>query len=177
MNAMSEGPVQVAILGDSVYLKPCGFATQCNCLAVPDFLDAMFRAGCKYAIFDLDQCGGMDSTFLGVIAHAASALPHRRGKTVAVVNANQRALTQLQRVGLLPLVCLRQEKVETPGGLELQDMSYFPFPKTPYERLERIRDLHQRLVHLNEGNRELFGPFLEMLEEELKRSREQGGKQ
>lgn len=57
----------------TVYLKPFGFATQQNSLGIPDFVSAMFRAGCNSVSFDLACCRGMDSTFLGVIAYAAMA--------------------------------------------------------------------------------------------------------
>ncbi len=173
MTDEAEDHVEVAVLGKKVYVKPFGYATQRNSLGIPDFLDAMFRAGCNCAVFDLADCKGMDSTFLGVMAEAATALPHRRGKNVVVLNADQRAERQLRRVGLMLLVTLRREPVDLPQQLQLRQMDFVDLPKTQYQRLERIRDLHRQLVALNSGNRELFGPFLEMLDEEIQQSREE----
>jgi anti-anti-sigma regulatory factor len=172
MNSEAEDSVEVAILGKCVYLKPEGFATQRNSLGIPEFLDAMFRTGCTHAVFDLSECRGMDSTFLGVIADAATALPQRRGKTVIILNANERGRRQLRRVGLLPLVRVLDREVKPPEPMELRKMDFVDFPKTQYEKLKKIRDLHQRLIGLNEGNRELFGPFIEMVEEELEQTRQ-----
>jgi anti-sigma B factor antagonist len=161
--------IQVAVLAKTVYLRPSGFALQSNSLGIPDFLRAMFRAGCNSAVFDLADCAGMDSTFLGVIADAATALPHRRGRTVAVLNAGERATRQLHRVGLLPLVTLRTEPTTLPERIHLREVDFVDVPRTENQRLERVRDLHQQLVDLNSGNRELFGTFVEMLNRELGR--------
>jgi hypothetical protein len=172
MGETTEGRLEVAVLGKSVYLRPHGFATQRNSLGIPDFLDAMFRVGCSCVVFDLVDCEGTDSTFLGVIADAATALPHRRGKTVVVLNPGPNVRRQIRRVGLRPLVCLCEEEVGVPEDLQLREMDFVNLPKNQFDRLQRIRHLHEQLIKLNEGNRALFGPFLEMLDEELKQSRE-----
>jgi len=171
MNSEAEDIIEVAILGKCVYLKPRGFASQRNSLGIPEFLDGMFGTGCTHAVFDLSECRGMDSTFLGVIADAATALPRRRGKTVIVLNVNERGRRQLRRVGLLPLIRVIEKEVKPPEPLDLRKMDFVDLPRTQYEKLKKIRDLHQQLVRLNEGNRELFGAFIEMVEEELARSR------
>ncbi len=87
---VDEERTEIAIVGKTVYLKPIGMATQQNCLGIPDFLETMFRIGCRHVVFDLAHCTGMDSTFLGVIADAATALPQVPGKTVLVINAGER---------------------------------------------------------------------------------------
>jgi hypothetical protein len=161
----------VAIIDKNVYLKPFGLASQDNSLGVPDFLSAMFRAGCKSVTFDLEECTGMDSTFLGVVASAASAAPHMPGRNVVILNASVSSVGQLQRIGLLSMVCLHQEAVEPPPGLELREIDFMHFPKTEYQRLERILQLHQELAQLNEKNQQNFGSFLAMLAEELRNCR------
>ncbi len=170
MGKSPQDHLQVAVLGKNVYVKIYGFATQQNCLGIPDFLDAMFRVGCTSAVFDMSDSRGVDSTFLGVVADAATALSHRRGKSVVVLNADRKVKRQMQRVGLLPLIRLREEKVELPEDVELREVDFLDFPANEQDRLERIRDLHQRLVDLNEGNRQLYGSFITMLGEELKKA-------
>jgi hypothetical protein len=159
--------IEVAVIERTVYLKPFGFATQGNSLGIPDFVSAMFRAGCNSVTFDLACCKGMDSTFLGVIAEAAVARARGHGRTVVVLNADELLARQLRRIGLLPLICLHKGKVDLPAGVELQQIDFLHFPKTEYQRLQKIKDLHERLAEMNEPNRLLFGPFIEMLEEEL----------
>lgn len=170
-----ESHIEVAVIDSTVYLKPFGFATQQNCLGIPDFLEAMFRVGCKRVAFDLGECKGMDSTFLGVIADAATAVPNRPGKTVVVLNCRENALRQLRRIGLLPLVCVHEETVEPPQ-MQLSQIDFIHFPKTPQQRLQTIKRLHQQLTELNEKNKQLFGPFIAMLDEELQQRRQEDQK-
>jgi anti-sigma B factor antagonist len=163
--------IEAAIIDENVYLKPIGLATQDNCLGIPDFVDAMLRAGCTSVSFDLKECLGMDSTFLGVVAGAATATPHVPGRHVVILNAGERAVRVLQRVGLLPLVCLHEGAAEPPANIELRRIDFVHLPRTERERLERIKELHLELARLNEKNLETFGPFIEMLNEELQANR------
>ncbi len=166
-----QGYIAVAIIGQNVYLKPVGLATQDNSLGIPDFLEAMFRAGCTSVSFDLSECTGMDSTFLGVIAAAAKSAPHLPGKSVVILNADERLVRMLMRVGLLPLVAVHQDEVEPPEDMELRRIDFVHLPRTEVERLETIKRLHQELVELNERNRQVFGSFIDMLNEELRQAR------
>jgi len=171
---LNEEGTEIAIVGKSVYLKPVGMATQQNCLGIPDFLEAMFRIGCRHVVFDLAQCTGMDSTFLGVVADAATSLPHTPGKTVLVLNAGERSVSLLRRIGLLPLVALHEGTACPPESLELRRIDFVHFPKTEVERITKIKDLHQSLAELNEKNRRTFGSFITMLEEELAQQEKAG---
>ena len=142
-------------------------ATQENGLGIPDFLRAVFRLGCRHVVFDLGQCTGMDSTFLGVVADAATALPQTPGKTVLVLNASERLVALLQRIGLVPLISLHAGAATPPDCIQFRQIDFVHFPATEVERLTKIKDLHQKLCQLNEKNRRLFGSFITMLEEEL----------
>jgi len=170
----NEDRIEVAIIDTTVYLKPFGFATQQNSLGIPDFVHAMFRTGCAHVAFDLAECKGMDSTFLGVIADAASANPRKPGRTVIILNAAEALIRVLERIGLLPLVCLRHEKVGPPAHIVLRQIDFVHFPKTEYQKLQTVKRLHEQLVMLNEKNRQLFEPFVAMLEKELGACQDEG---
>jgi hypothetical protein len=165
--------VQVAVLENNVYVKPVGYATQRTCLGVPDFLEAMFRQGCKSVTFDLKDCKGMDSTFLGVVASAAMSRAHGGGRAVVVLNAGERLVHELRVVGLLPLVALKKEPCELPEDIKLADLDLVHMPGNERDRVVRIKRLHQELVKLNSANKRRFEGFVKMLEEEL--SHEEGG--
>jgi len=170
---VDEDRIEVAIIDKTVYLKPFGCATQRNSLGIPDFLRAMFRTGCIYVAFDLAECKGMDSTFLGVIADAATYNPNRAGKTVVVFNACDALVQLLRRIGVLPLVSLAGANVEAPAPIYLRQIDFVHFPKTEYQKLQTVKRLHDQLAQLNERNRQLFGPFLAMLEDELQAQRDE----
>jgi anti-sigma B factor antagonist len=164
---VDEEHTEIAIVGKTVYLRPIGMATQQNSLGIPDFLEAMFRIGCRNVVFDLGRCTGMDSTFLGVVADAATSLPHTPGKTVLVLNAGERSVSLLRRIGLLPLITLHEGAANPPEEVQFRQIDFVHFPRSETERISRIKDLHKTLAELNEKNRRTFGSFITMLEEEL----------
>ena len=163
-----EGRIDVAIIGETIYVKPTGYATQNNSLGLPDFFSAMFRQGCTSVTFDLKDCRGVDSTFLGVMAVAAMSNVRGGHKAVVVLNAGPRMTQQLRMVGLLPVVVLKEGPIQTPPDLQVKQVDLVHLPKTERERVEKIKGLHEELIKLNEKNRERFSSFVEMLELELR---------
>ena len=162
-----EGHIDIAVIGNNIYVRPIGYATQNNSLGLPDFFTAMFKQGCNSVSFDLKDCCGMDSTFLGVIAVAAMSHAHGRDKAVVVLNATVRARHQLCLIGLTPVIALKGEPTEPPCGLTLKNVDLVHLPKTERERIETIKRLHEELIKLNDRNRQEFARFVEMLEAEL----------
>jgi anti-anti-sigma regulatory factor len=169
-----EDYIGVAIMDKTVYLKPCGCAIRENSLGLPDFLRSMFREGCMRVAIDLENCQGMDSTFLGVVADAATNLPRHGGKNVIILNAGERARRELATVGLLGLVEMADESVEPPEDLEMQRVDFLPFPDDSRERAEQVKYLHEQLTKLNDANKKKFGDFIQMLERELEEQSDTG---
>ena len=159
--------ILVAVVGKTVYVKPFGYATQRTCLGLPDFLRAMLREGCTSVAFDLAQCDGMDSTFLGVIASAALSGMEPPGKRVIMLNAGEHVRRELHMIGLMDYLAFSSEGCQPPRSLKLSRIDFVHLPATERERLQRIKDLHEELIKLNEKNRRNFGPFVKMLGEEL----------
>ena len=162
--------ILVAVLDRTVYVRPFGYATQKDCLGLPDFLKAMFREGCVNVAFDLGETVGMDSTFLGVIASAAMPGPRTGEKSVVVLNADEHARRELRTIGLVGVIALRDEPYEPPADVELSEVDFVHLPGTERERLIRIKELHEGLVKLNDKNKRNFGAFVKMLDEELERN-------
>lgn len=162
-----ESYIGVLIIDKSVYLKPVGYATQDNSLGIPTFLRAMFRCGCVRVAVDLEDCQGMDSTFLGVMADAATNLPKHGETTLLILNASEKEKQELSTVGLLPLVNVVDKPFHPPAGLDLQKVDFFHLPDSDTERIKEIKRLHEQLVQLNEENKRQFGSFISMLEDEL----------
>ena len=166
-----ESYIGVLIIEKSVYLKPVGYATQDNSLGIPTFLRAMFRCGCTKVAIDLENCRGMDSTFLGVMADAATNLPKHGETSLLILNASEKNKQELATVGLLPLVKIVEKPYHPPAGLDLQKVDFFHLPDSDTERIKEIKRLHEQLVNLNERNKEQFGSFISMLEEEFQETK------
>lgn len=166
-----ESYIGVLIIKKCVYLKPFGYATQDNSLGIPTFLRAMFHCGCVRVAIDLENCRGMDSTFLGVMADAATNLPRHGDASLVILNASDKNKKELATVGLLPLVKIVEKPYHPPAGLDLQTVDFFHLPDSDTERIKEIKRLHEQLVNLNEKNKAQFGSFISMLEEELQETK------
>lgn len=162
-----EGRIEVAVIDKTVYVKPVGYATQDNCLGLPDFLTTMYRQGCLGVTFDMKDCHSIDSTFLGVIASAAISRGEGGRRTVVVLNAGERVKHELRMVGLMSVVALKKGLVEPPEGLQLKQIDFVHLPANERKRIGVIKSLHEEMIKLNQKNRELFSGFVEMLSEEL----------
>ncbi len=168
-----DGEIMVAVFNKTIYIKPFGFATQQNALGLPDFLKVMLQKGNQKVAFDLLECVEMDSTFLGGIASAALTPTLRKKKNVVILNASEHAKRQIQLIGLQDLTALKEEACTPPPDLQLSRIDFFHLPSSEKERLERIKELHEQLAGLNARNRQNFGAFVKMLDEELQQKKEE----
>jgi len=158
------GYYEVALGKRAVYVRVYGLATMNNCLCVRDFIDDMLRSDHHFVIVDLANCTGMDSTFMGVLASAATFDRTQPEPAVAVVNASAALKGLLDSVGISELVFIDEQPFACPeiDFLRLEDKA------SEEERLACVRDAHKRLVAVSEENEKVFGPFLTLLETEMR---------
>ena len=159
-----EGHFEVALCGDKIYVRAVGLASMNNTPALQTFVDEMLEKGATHVIVDLEGCSGMDSTFMGAVAGMAFPLGKGPAPRVTVINASPNNMRLLEGLGLGEVVELCHEWVASPCVQTERVSGEAPAE----ERLELIRDAHQKLIELDPRNREKFGPFLRLLEEEIR---------
>ncbi|NOZ23736.1 MAG: STAS domain-containing protein [Planctomycetes bacterium] len=165
-----DGTIDIALCDKMIYVKVTGLGTMNNCMSLLELCVSLLDAGYKEVAFDLAKCDGMDSTFLGVIAGIATHGPDRKGPKVTVVNCGKECLSSLEIVGLTKFVNLKSEPVQTP------DVEMFRLEEEDVPDMDRvgfIREAHEQLLLIDKHNRDLFGPLLRMLGDELS---QKGGK-
>lgn len=162
----SDDRVDVAIHDHTLFVKVQGLAKQDNCLGIPDLLQAVMSQGCQVAIFEMSRCTGMDSTFMGVLAHSAEALNREGRKGVILVNTGEHCLRQLRKIGLLPSLVIKTQPVPIPD-LEFKAVDDIHLPESERDRLIMIKQMHEELTKLNEDNEVQFGQVIRAIEEEL----------
>lgn len=153
--------IKVARAGLAVLMRVSGLGNMSISLALGDFTSSSLQAGYRHFALDLADCTGMDSTFMGTIAGMSSQIKSRAG-WMCLLNISGYNRKLLETVGVWKLVQVKENfsiaPVETecllPGG-------------DPDRRLEHIRQAHEKLVAIDERNRERFGKFLAALEEEM----------
>jgi anti-anti-sigma regulatory factor len=158
------GYYEVAIGARAVYVRVHGLATMSNCLCLRTFIEELLAAGRSFIVVDLADCAGMDSTFMGVLAGAATSERNGRPPGIAAVNVSEPLLRLLKNVGLTELIFVEPEPFETPA-LEFVRLAEQRGEK---DRLACVQAAHEHLMKLNERNEEIFRPLVAALELEMK---------
>ena len=161
---MPGGYYEVATGARAVYVRVHGIATMVNCLCLRGFLEGLLAEGGSFVIVDLADCAGMDSTFMGVLAGAATYERNGKSPGVALVNVSEPLMRQLKDVGLTELVFVETEPFETPA---LEFVRLEEQGGGEKERLACVHAAHEHLMKINERNEAIFRPFVAALEREM----------
>jgi len=161
---------------DSFYVKVVGLATMTNSAGLQEVLEGACRGGIRRFIFDLEECSGFDSTFMGILLGVALQGDGKNGESngsspdgkvltsVMLVNATAAHSKLLAGVGIDRLVHLRREPLKLPP-VDLKRLE--DGTADPQRRIRSIVYAHENLVRLGGPNIEKFGAMLEALKREL----------
>jgi len=150
------GKIEVACMTRVLYVRVSGLATMHNCGSLSDLCNSVLEDDCDEVLFDLGNCTGMDSTFMGVMAGLRLRCPHGPSP-VTIVNADPHAVKLMDGLGLSEVVDVRREPLETPAveTQEVQDNWL-----TEGDKIKFITQAHENLVAIDIRNQERFGPLL-----------------
>ncbi len=148
----------VKIEGDSAFLTVVGKASYLNCRCVGDFFTSVANKNCKTLSIDTEQCTGMDSTFLGMIAGVALKL-RKYSATVTLQNLNERNTQLVENLGLFKLVQVGQNQSSLEKTSELEKSN---------AGSSAMVDAHENLVKADESNRAKFEDVISFLRKESK---------
>jgi anti-anti-sigma regulatory factor len=154
---------------DPVIVKVRGRASFQSSHLVKEFFERAMRDGRRRFAVDFSECGGMDSTFLGVLASTAIELRRLvpRGSLV-FCRLGPRNLELVRNLGLHRLATVDADpccapEASSPGRpLEGQRLSEI-------EMARLVLEAHQRLVEADPAN---FGKFRDVIDELQRRVRE-----
>lgn len=94
----------VAICGASALVRVRGRGSFKVAPPLKQFALTAAEQGCRQFVFDMDECIGMDSTFMGVLAGLALRLKPVAGGRVVVINLTSKTLALLETLGLSRLL-------------------------------------------------------------------------
>lgn len=168
--------LEVAIHQDTALVRVLGRGSFKISTALKAFAVQALEAGCRQWIFDMNECVGMDSTFMGVVAGLALRLGAARKGRIVMVNMNPKTRGLLTTLGL-------DEVVEThlAGSLPDNLKPYFQEGRRPLtalptgecsqrETAQTMLEAHENLVRLSPENLPRFKDVLTFLREDIKKS-------
>jgi len=72
--------------------------------ALKEFAATALTNGCRVFVFDMNDCTGMDSTFMGVLAGIAMKVKNEPGARIALINMSPKTQNLLETLGVTRLV-------------------------------------------------------------------------
>ncbi|MHC4839374.1 MAG: STAS domain-containing protein [Planctomycetota bacterium] len=161
------GHLEAARTGDTVYVRVIGLGNFNNAGPLREYCEGAFGDGFHNIIVDLEECTGLDSTFMGtMIGFLSVEIEDAKDIVVTVVNATPPTRRALNNLGL-------------PKILPVQDR-HVDFPKCRLTKLREgwqdqrrrtllIKDAHVALMKADRENQARFGPFVDALIQEVKK--------
>ena len=150
-------PVVVRINGKANYL---------NCNAFRDFIEKMVHDGKGQFVLDFENCKGMDSTFLGILAGTALELRKQTPPGVLLIcNLGQRNHELVCNLGLQNILTIEEDipasvdNIGTAGFSELKNMEV--------SNAKNVLKGHENLVNANTENAAKFQDVIAFLRNQV----------
>lgn len=169
----AESSILVACLGSVAWVKMSTTADHHSAPCVKEFLYNRLDNGTKQFVVDLNECRGIDSTFIGMLFTLASKVKPQKGG-VQVINPGERNATSIRKLGMDQYIDVdlegtewleERELVATNLGNPLECKA-----STKRERAELILEAHEALIAANEENRSRFYDVVEFMKKDLEES-------
>jgi len=167
------GSILVGCFGDVAWVRVEGEASHRNSALVRDFARARMGNGSRNFVVDLENCPGMDSTFMGTLTAIAFELRRKKPEPgqIQIINANQRNRHSLKKLGLQCVLDIDEDGSawKDEKALVAENVGK-PLPAPELNRrnhTEMVKEAHEALVEANQENCSRFQDVLEYLRRDL----------
>lgn len=142
-----------------------------NSPVIKTFADERIASGENQIVVDLQNCSGMDSTFMGTLAGIATRLMASGEGALQVAEPGERNRRSLEDLGLDFLMEIDPPEATWRGRLDSIRPGLHP-PQGPgklggVQRARHVLEAHQTLSEMNEKNASEFSGVVNLLENEL----------
>ncbi len=175
---MSEDNPILALHGDGFSWIRCeGKGSFVNSPRLKDWGEREIGNGVSCLVLDLQECRGMDSTFMGTMAGLAMKLMKLPGGKLQVVEPGERNRKSLEGLGLGALMEIEPGDAVWSGKVDEIRSGLKPCreAKEKAGQATHVLDAHRKLVEADGKNLRKFGTVLDFLEAEVK-AKESAGK-
>lgn len=137
-----------------------------------DFISHRISKGDRQFVLDLDQCSGMDSTFMGTLLGISKEVMAIDGGVLDVVNANTRNVQLLTNLGLTNIISLdeKNERWQTERRQVGQELAPCEAESPPDKQSTAnvMLEAHEALAKAQPENEARFRDVIHYLKEDLK---------
>ncbi len=163
MSETATKPVYlVDAYSDPVVVRIVGRASFQNSSGLRDFIAEMLRRGKTRFVIDFQNCGSMDSTFLGVLAGAAIELRKSTpAGSLVLTRVAARNLELIRNLGLHRLLTVDAGDFKMDFGR--CDTALEAKPAAEIESARHVLEAHENLIAADEANRTKFQDVLAFL--------------
>lgn len=154
----------VSAYSDPVVVRICGKANYLNCNSFREFIEKVIAGGSRRILLDFNECKGMDSTFLGILA--GTAIEMRQQETageLVLTRLGKRNQELIENLGLQNLLTISEASEEAPDqptgfeGLSDQEVS----------DARQVLRAHENLAEADVGNQEKFQDVIAFLRNQV----------
>lgn len=152
---------------DPVLVKIQGRASFLNAPPVGEFFTHMMEQGRRRFLIDFDQCSGMDSTFLGILAGVGiNLLKFDPPGEMTLSRLGPRNLDLVCNLGLDRLMEIDGEAVLEKSDAPTDALGRSDPSKSPREQAKVVLDAHENLVKADPANKAKFQDVIAFLRNE-----------
>ena len=156
---------------DPVCLKINGRANYLNCSELNNFFNRLIKKNKTSFTIDFEDCTGMDSTFLGLIAGIALEVKKTTPKgSLCLYNVKERNLELIKNLGLERILDVNLP--EYSSQKQKQKKSMTPFDQETNIGPEEILKAHQNLIEADSSNLHKFQDVISFLKKEIDQEKE-----
>ena len=153
----------VSTSSDPVVVKINGKANYLNCNAFREFIETVITGGCCKLFIDFEECKGMDSTFLGILAGTAIQL-HKLKPTGELIigNLSERNYELICNLGLQNLLAISRNQVVKSG-------SYNALKNQEVSEAKNVLKAHENLADADQENASKFQDVIAFLRNQVEK--------
>ncbi len=162
--SQDEPPFLVNPYDDPVVVKINGKASFLNSAPVKELFDRLTGEGKSRFVIDFQNCTGMDSTFLGILAGLGLKLMRGEPKgSVVLCRLGARNLELIRNLGLHRLLTLDDgAALPPPPAAGMQAVGGRP-PLSEIENARLVLQAHENLVEIDASNKTKFQDVIAFL--------------
>ena len=166
----SSSPILYATVGDLIWIRIEGKGSFSVSPHLKEFATRERDAGCKRFVLDLENCPGMDSTFMGTLLAISRKVAKTEDGLFDVVNANARNVQLMKNLGLDLVLSLDEKGERWHTERQRVDAYLTETPTADYDKRQTaavMLDAHEALASAQPENEARFRDVIHYLQEDL----------